>query len=82
MEYYIIKIMHDPYIDELKNEFADLSGQLKKLKKKFLKTKAIETQAKIIKQIDSIAKKMESNQKRSVKVTKSKLWERKTKSRK
>ena len=74
--------MHDPYIDELKNEFDDLSGKLKILKKKLLKTKSGEMQVKIIKQIDSIAKKMENNQKQSVKVTKSRLKERKTKSRK
>ena len=51
--------MQDPYIDELKDEFRDYSNQLKKLKKKLLKTQSQETQAKIIKQIDSIAKKME-----------------------
>jgi hypothetical protein len=39
-------------------------------------------QLKKLKQIDSIAKKMENNQKQSVKVTKSRLKERKKKSRK
>ncbi|MDH3735568.1 MAG: hypothetical protein OEQ94_00930 [Nitrosopumilus sp.] len=49
--------MHDPYIDELKKEFDDLYDHLKKLKKKLLKAKSMETQSKIIKQVDSIAKK-------------------------
>lgn len=71
--------MQDPYLDELKYEFQDYSNQLKKLKKKLLKTKTAESQAKIIKQIDIIAKKMETNQKQSVKVTKSRLKERKAK---
>lgn len=71
--------MQDPYLDELKYEFQDYSNQLKKLKKKLLKTKTAESQAKIIKQIDIIAKKMEINQKQSVKVTKSRLKERKAK---
>jgi len=74
--------MNDPYLDELKNDFEGYSNQLKKLKKKLLKTKSIELQAKIIKQIDSIANKMENNQKQSVKVTKSRLKEMKKKSKK
>ena len=80
MEDYIKKRMQDPYIDELKDEFRDYSNQLKKLKKKLLKTQSQETQAKIIKQIDSIAKKMENNQKQSTKVTRSRIKERKVKS--
>ncbi|MHA7646941.1 hypothetical protein [Nitrosopumilus sp. S4] len=71
--------MKDPYLDELKYEFQDYSTQLKKLKKKLLKTKSIETQSKIIKQIDTIAKKMENNQRQSTKVTKSRLKELKSK---
>ena len=74
--------MQNPYINELKDEFSDFSSQLKKLKKRFLKTKSQETQTKIIKQIDSIAKKMENNQKQSTKVTRSILKERKTRSKK
>ena len=74
--------MDDPYINDLRGEFNSYSNQLKKLKKKILKTNSIEDQSKIIKQIDSIAKKMENNQKQSVKVTKSRLKERKKKSRK
>ena len=71
--------MKDPYLDELKYEFQDYSTQLKKLKKKLLKTKSTESQSKIIKQIDIIAKKMENNQRQSVKVTKSRLKELKSK---
>ena len=74
--------MDDPYLNDLRGEFNIYSNQLKKLKKKILKTNSIEDQSKIIKQIDSIAKKMENNQKQSVKVTKSRLKERKKKSRK
>ena len=74
--------MRDPYLDELKDEFDNYSNQLKKLKKKLLKTKSSEEQAKIIKQLDSIANKMENNQKQSVKVTKSRIKERRTKSKK
>jgi len=70
--------MRDPYLDELKNDFEGYSNQLKKLQKKLLKTNS-EEQSKIIKQIDSIAKKMETNQKQSVKVTKSRIKERKSK---
>ena len=50
------------------------------MKKKLIKTNSPELQAKIIKQIDSIANKMENNQKQSVKVTKSRIKERKAKS--
>ena len=72
--------MNDPYLDDLKGEFDGYSNQLKKLKKKLLKSNSIEEQSKIIKQIDSIASKMENNQKQSVKVTKSRIKERKKKS--
>lgn len=73
--------MRDPYLDELKIDYDSYSNQLKKLKKKLLKSNP-EEQARIIKQIDSIAKKMETNQKQSVKVTKSRIKERKAKSKK
>ena len=72
--------MDDPYLNELKGDFDAYSNQLKKLKVKLLKTNSIEEQSKIIKQIDSIANKMENNQRQSVKVTKSRIKERKTKS--
>jgi hypothetical protein len=72
--------MDDPYLNDLRREFNSYSNQLKKLKKKLLKVDVIEEQTKIINQIDSIAKKMENNQKQSVKVTKSRLKERKKKS--
>ena len=72
--------MDDPYLNDLRGEFNNYSNQLKKLKKKLLKVDVIEEQTKIINQIDSIAKKMENNQKQSVKVTKSRLKERKKKS--
>ena len=71
--------MRDPYLDELKDDFDRYNNQVKKLKKRLLKVDSDE-QAKIIKQIDSIATKMENNQKQSVKVTKSRLKERKSKS--
>ncbi len=71
--------MRDPYLDELKNDFDGYSKQLKKLQKKLLKTKSADAQSKIIKQIDSIANKMENNQRQSVKVTKSRIKERKSK---
>ena len=67
--------MNDSYLDELKNDFENYSEQLKKLKKRLLKTNSTEAQSKIIKHIDSIANKMENNQKQSVKVTKSRLKE-------
>ena len=72
--------MDDPYLNELKGDFDAYSNQLKKLKVKLLKTNSAEQQSKIIKQIDSIATKMENNQRQSVKVTKSRIKERKTKS--
>jgi hypothetical protein len=72
--------MKDPYLDDLKGEFDGYSNQLKKLKKKLLKSNSTEEQSKIIKEIDSIASKMENNQKQSVKVTKSRIKERKKKS--
>jgi hypothetical protein len=71
--------MRDPYLDDLKNDFDGYSNQLKKLQKKLLKTKSTEAQSKIIKQIDSIANKMENNQRQSVKVTKSRIKELKSK---
>ena len=72
--------MDDPYLNDLRGEFNSYSNQLKKLKKKLLKVDVIEEQTKIINEIDSIAKKMENNQKQCVKVTKSRLKERKKKS--
>ena len=72
--------MDDPYLNDLRGEFNSYSNQLKKIKKKLLKVDVIEEQTKIINQIDSIAKKIENNQKQSVKVTKSRLKERKKKS--
>ncbi|QLH03196.1 hypothetical protein C5F47_06365 [Nitrosopumilus cobalaminigenes] len=74
--------MDDPYLNELRDDFKGYSNQLKKLKKKLLKTNSPEMQAKIIKHIDSIANKMENNQKQSVKVTKSRIRERKAKAKK
>ena len=71
--------MRDPYLDELKNDFDGYSKQIKKLQKKLLKTDSVDAQSKIIKQIDSIANKMENNQRQSVKVTKSRIKERKSK---
>jgi len=74
--------MDDPYLNDLRGEFNSYSNQLKKLKKKLLKTNSSVEQARIIKQLDSIANKMENNQKQSVKVTKSRIKERKLKSKK
>ena len=74
--------MDDPYLNDLRGEFNSYSNQLKKLKKKLLKTNSTDEQLKIIEQIDSLANKMENNQKQSVKVTKSRLKERKKKSKK
>jgi len=71
--------MRDPYLDELKSDFDGYSNQIKKLQKKLLKTNSIDAQSKIIKQIDSIANKMENNQRQLVKVTKSRINERKSK---
>ncbi len=71
--------MKDPYLDELKNDFNKYSSDLKKLKKKLLKTDSPHEQEKIIKQIDNIAKQMEKNQKQSTKVTKSRIKERRLK---
>ena len=65
--------MQDPYLEELKHEFDSCSNQLKKLRKKLLKTNSVEEQEKIIKEIDSIARRMENNQKQSLKVAKSRL---------
>lgn len=72
----------DPYLDELKDDFDAYSSQLKKLRKKLLKTRSAGMQIGIIKKIDSIANKMEANQKQSVKVTKSRIKELKKKSKK
>lgn len=72
--------MNDPYLNELKEDYQGYSNQLKKLKKRVLKTNSPELQARIIKQIDSIANKMENNQKQSVRVTRSRIKERKAKS--
>jgi hypothetical protein len=74
--------VNDPYLNELKNDFNDCSNQLKKLKKKFLKAKSSEEQSKIIKKIDSIVRIMETNQQQARKVTKSRIKERKKKSKK
>jgi len=71
--------MRDPYLDELKNDFNKCTNNLKKLKKKLLKTESPQEQEKIIKQINSIAKQMENNQKQSTKVTKSRIKERRLK---
>jgi len=72
--------MNDPYLNDLRDDFEGYSNQLKKLKVKLLKSDSPELQARIIKQIDSIANKMENNQRQSVKVTKSRIKERKSKS--
>ena len=71
--------MKDPYLDELKNDFDKYTSDLKKLKKKLLKNNSPQEQEKIIRQIDSIAKQMEKNQKQSTKVTKSRIKERRLK---
>ena len=71
----------DPYLRGLKNDFDAYSIELKKLKKILLKKSSTpEAQARIVKRIDSIAGKMESNQRQAVKVTKSRIKERKAKS--
>jgi hypothetical protein len=57
--------MDDPYLNELRDDFEGYSNQLKKLKAKLLKSDSPELQAIIIKQIDSIANKMENNQKQT-----------------
>jgi len=74
--------MDDPYLNELKGEFNVYSNQLKKLNKALLKINSIDGQLEIIEQIDSLANKMENNQKQSIKVTKSRLKDRKKKSKK
>ena len=71
--------MDDPYLNELRDDFKEYSNRLKKLKMKLLKANSPEIQAKIIKEIDSIANKMEDNQRRSVRVTKSRIKEIKSK---
>lgn len=65
--------MKDSYLDELEYDFKGHSKQLKKLRQRLLKTDSQELQAKIVKQIDSVAKKMENNQRQSKKVTKSRI---------
>lgn len=65
--------MKDPYLDELKYDFDGYSNQLKRLRQRLLKTDSQELQAKIVKQIDSVAKKMEDNQRQSAKVAKSRI---------
>ncbi len=74
--------MNDPYLNELKTDFEGYENQLKKLKKKVLKAKSLEEQAKIIKKIDSIARVMEANQQQAKRVTKSRLKEKKSKAKK
>ncbi len=74
--------MKDSYLDELKNEFNEYSSELKKMRKILLKSNSPEKQSEIILKIDRIAKEMEKNQRQSVKVTKSRLKEMKTKSKK
>ncbi|MCE9651871.1 MAG: hypothetical protein K8Q89_02255 [Nitrosarchaeum sp.] len=71
--------MDDPYLNNLKNEFREYSGEIKTLQKKLLKSNLPEEQSMIIKKIDIIAKEMEKNQRQAAKVTKSRLKE-KTKS--
>ena len=65
--------MDDPYLDELKREFRGYSDELKKLKQKFLKSYSSTEQSNIIKKIDSIAAKMETNQRQATKVKNSRL---------
>jgi len=65
--------MDDPYLDELKREFRGYSDELKKLKQKFLKSYPSAEQSNIIKKIDSIAAKMETNQRQATKVKNSRL---------
>ena len=68
--------MDDPYLNNLKNEFRKYSSELKILRKNLVKSNSSEEQLRIIKKIDSIAKEMEKNQIRSVRVTKSRLKEK------
>jgi len=65
--------MDDPYLDELKREFRGYSDDLKKLKQKFLKSYSSAEQSNIIKKIDSIGAKMETNQRQATKVKNSRL---------
>jgi len=64
--------MDDPYLDGLEMEFRRYSTELKKLKQKLLKSNSSE-QSNIIKKIDSIAAKMEKNQRQATKVKNSRL---------
>jgi hypothetical protein len=72
--------MNDPYLNDLRDDFEGYSNQLKKLKAKLLKSDSQELQARIIKQFDYIANKMENNQRQSVNLNKSRIKERKSKS--
>ncbi|MDH3678253.1 MAG: hypothetical protein OEQ12_08140 [Nitrosopumilus sp.] len=74
--------MDDPYLDELKRDFSQYSFELIKLKQKLLKSNSESEQSKIIKKIDTIATKMENNQKQTTKVTKSRLKDMKKNRRK
>jgi len=67
------KEIEDPYLDDLKIEFRQHSAELKKLKQKLLKSNSPLEQSKIVKKMDTVSTKMESNQKQSTKVTKSRL---------
>ncbi len=69
--------MDDEYLDGLRREFKEYSFELAKLKQKLLKSDSDIDQSRIIKKIDSIATKMENNQKQATKVTKSRLKEMK-----
>jgi len=72
--------VRDNYLDGLRNDFDSCSGHLKRLKTELLKTKSPDMQSRIIKQIDSLANKMESNQKQSIRVAKSRTRGSKKKS--
>lgn len=67
--------MDNSYLDELQKEFRVYSLELRKLKHELLKTNSSSEQSKIIKKIDTIASKMEKNQKQSTKVKYSRLKE-------
>ena len=67
-------------MNDLRGEFNSYSRKKKKLNKKLVKTNSTEEQLEIAEQIDLLANKMENNQKQSVKVTKSRLKQRKKKS--
>lgn len=65
--------MNDPYLDELEIEFKAYSVELKKLKQKLLKSNSSSEQSNIVKKIDSIAGKMEKNQRQTTKVKTSRI---------